>query len=438
MRILIAVHGYPPTHAAGGERVAERYARWLRSQGESVEVFAVERADDPFFRVESAEQDGILTHRVYYDVKRDHEPFHYSYNDPLIGMAFANLLHERPYDLVHVISGYRMGGQVIHTAKNFNLPVLLTLTEYWFMCFQLNLMQANGELCSGPESDEKCALCLLQGKRRYRLLEDKAPGSLEKVWPIAGKIPYFQKTRQVMTERRETLAQALQSVDTVISPSRTLIDKFTAFGYDTSRFCLIRHGIPVSGEQTSRVNQPVRGALRLGFIGQLKPHKGLHLVIEALLPLIEAGYNVSLDIWGQDDPGYTADLRAVTAPYPQVRWNGTYGSGQVWSVLSNMDVLIMASRWYENSPLVINEAMYMGVPVIVTQLGGMAELVEDGRGGLSFELNNVSDLSHQIKRLLDEPHLLEQLRSSIPRVKTLDDEMTEVVGQYNRLLEQAR
>ncbi|MEZ4670776.1 MAG: glycosyltransferase [Anaerolineae bacterium] len=173
MKVLIAVHGFPPTHYAGGERAAERIALWLVGQGHQVEVFAPEKLDDPNTRVESSTENGMVVHRFYYDVKQgDH--FQNLYDDARVGQAFRKLLESNTYDVLHVVSGYLLGGQVIHTAREFGLPIVLTLTEFWFMCFRLNLLNAMNEMCVGPESDDKCARCALEDQRRFRLPAQQA------------------------------------------------------------------------------------------------------------------------------------------------------------------------------------------------------------------------------------------------------------------------
>jgi glycosyltransferase involved in cell wall biosynthesis len=103
-------------------------------------------------------------------------------------------------------------------------------------------------------------------------------------------------------------------------------------------------------------------------------------------------------------------------------------------VIRSIDVLVVPSRWYENSPNVIQEAFEMKRPVIVTNLGGMAEMVDHEHSGLVFKLNKVDDLSRQIQRLLHEPSLLASLRSGIPAVKRIHEEMQEVYEHYQRLV----
>lgn len=436
MRILIAVHGFPPTHSAGAERRAERMARWLVANGHTIVVFAVESLNEPGFRIEVRQQDGITVHRLHYNVKEG-DVFRNLYDHPRISEAFKDVLKQYDgFDLVHVVSGYLMGGQVIHTAREAGLPVVITLTEYWFMCARLNLIQATGALCSGPETDEKCSRCLLEDQRRYRLPAQVAPWLMDAFWGVARHMPFSAQMTEIVAERRKTLHKALDAANLVICPSRYLIAKFAEFGFDTTHYVYMRQGLSKSGSAEQRTEHKPHPELRLGYIGQIKPHKGVDLVVDAVIELLEEGHKIALDIWGTETeaPEYTQMLKDRSASHPSIRWNGRYTGAKVWEVLSEIDSLVVPSRWYENSPNVILEAYEMRVPVIATNLGGMSELVEHEKTGLVFTLNDVDHLRDQIHRLLTEPGLMDQLRSSIPPVKTIDEEMGDLVENYTRLL----
>jgi glycosyltransferase involved in cell wall biosynthesis len=436
MRILMAAHGFPPTHYAGAERAAERIVKWLVERGHEVEVFAVENLSSPGFKVESSVEAGYTIHRLYYNVHADDAPANVMYDYEPIGQALDKILRHKPFDLVHVMSGFLLGGQVILTAKSLGLPVVLTLTEYWFLCRRLNLLRVTGELCSGPESDEKCARCLMEDKRRYRTIAEKAPMLANAFWEIAKITPLLDKEIEAVKTRRLTLKQALEAADLVISPSRFLISKFAEFDYDTRRFHFIQHGLGRSNvtplHRTSGVNDP----LRVGYIGQLKYHKGVDLVVEAVAQLLEQGKKISLDIWGPEDeePEYINQLKERSAAFENIQWHGRYTSAQLADILNGFDILTVCSRWYENNPTVILEAFKHGLPVVGTNLGGMAELIQHEVNGLVFELNQVSDLSAQLERLADDRALLQQLRAGVPSIKTADQEVAEIFEQYQQLL----
>jgi glycosyltransferase involved in cell wall biosynthesis len=105
----------------------------------------------------------------------------------------------------------------------------------------------------------------------------------------------------------------------------------------------------------------------------------------------------------------------------------------VWNVLADIDVLVVPSRWVENSPNSILEAQAVGVPIVGANLGGVAELVEHERNGLRFAVDDVDDLAKQMQRLLDEPDLLHQLRRSPMPFQSADEEVNRISGLYQEL-----
>lgn len=436
MRLLIAIHGYPPTHYAGAERVAERIARWMAAHGHSVEVFALEKYEDPNIRMETAHENGLTIHRGYVNVKGGGDTFQNLYQNPQVADLFRKLLQQNHYDLVHMVSGYMLGGQIIDIAHEFGIPVAVTLTEFWFMCFRLNFLDASGALCEGSKIDDRCVRCLAEDQRRFRLPAQKLPRLMNAFWSVARHTPLTSHFRQRLIGRREILRKSLQSADLVISPSHFLISKFAEGGYDTSRFVYIRHGMEGPQTPIGRDPRPTNAPLRLGYVGQIKPHKGVDLLIDAVLPLLDEGHALTLDLWGGTtaDPEYVAGLQARTANTPAISWRGSYSVEQTWSVLSSFDILLVPSRWYENSPSVIAEAFTVGVPVVATRLGGMKELIEHEKSGLLFELNDADDLRRQLRRLLTEPDFLSRLRAGIPPVPSVDDEIGAIYSHYQELI----
>jgi glycosyltransferase involved in cell wall biosynthesis len=92
-----------------------------------------------------------------------------------------------------------------------------------------------------------------------------------------------------------------------------------------------------------------------------------------------------------------------------LEWRGIFGPDETAHVMAGLDVLVVPSRWYENSPNVILEAQAFNVPIVATGLGGMAELVRDEIDGLLFELNNAQDPARQLQRAFEDRELLSRL-----------------------------
>src|SRR5439155_9349363 len=117
-----------------------------------------------------------------------------------------------------------------------------------------------------------------------------------------------------------------------------------------------------------------------------------------------------------------------------VRARGAIAHDQVPHALASIDVLVVPSIWPENSPLVIQEAFLAGVPVIASRIGGIPEVVRDGRNGLLFRAGDAADLARSLTRLLDEPGLLDTLRTGIPPVRTIDEDVSQARAMYEGCL----
>src|SRR6266403_1933587 len=119
---------------------------------------------------------------------------------------------------------------------------------------------------------------------------------------------------------------------------------------------------------------------------------------------------------------------------PNVFFHGAYDNDRVGEVLADLDVVVVPSLWYENSPLTIQEAFIAGVPVITADAGGMAELVRDDVDGLRFRRGDVEDLRAKLQRVAADPEILERLRRGIPAVPTIEKHAAQLVDRYRSLL----
>jgi glycosyltransferase involved in cell wall biosynthesis len=109
---------------------------------------------------------------------------------------------------------------------------------------------------------------------------------------------------------------------------------------------------------------------------------------------------------------------------------------RVASFLQTVDCQVVPSIWNENSPLTIHEAFLSGVPVVAARMGGSTELLAEG-GGLLYDADDPTDLQAQLRRLYEEPNLARRLAGSAPPVKTMDEQVAELVPIYERLCKEA-
>jgi hypothetical protein len=170
--------------------------------------------------------------------------------------------------------------------------------------------------------------------------------------------------------------------------------------------------------------------LRILYIGVLLPHKGAHVLIEALKGLPREALEVSL--YGAAVPSeqsYADHLREAAQEFP-VHFYEPYPHDQVGSILSQHDVLVMPMICEETFSLLAHEALMVGLPVVAAKRGVLPDIVQDGVNGLLFEPENAADLQRCLTRFLAEPGLVERLRSANPQVKTVDEYARDVEAVY--------
>ena len=145
-----------------------------------------------------------------------------------------------------------------------------------------------------------------------------------------------------------------------------------------------RSSLSAGASDATPGNRATRRPLRIGYVGTLVWHKGVHVLIDAVRGLPSGRLRAEDLRQSRVFPDYYRDLRARAAGLP-VRFMGAFDRERVADVYAQIDVLVVPSLWLENSPLVIHEAFMAGVPVVGARIGGIADLVEDGRTGLLYD-----------------------------------------------------
>jgi glycosyltransferase involved in cell wall biosynthesis len=211
-------------------------------------------------------------------------------------------------------------------------------------------------------------------------------------------------------------------------------DLLAANGIGTGKTMISHYGIDTSGLAEAAERRRPSPTLRLGFVGTLAPHKGCDTLVRAI-KMLPSELDVALSIHGDPNryPSFAQELRELAADDPRISLRGAFSRDELGRVMSELDVLVVPSRWYENAPGVIFEAFAARMPVVATNLKGMSEFVRHAQNGLLFELEDPRDLSRQLRRLREEPGLLERLRAGITPVKTTAEYASEMEELYASL-----
>jgi glycosyltransferase involved in cell wall biosynthesis len=218
-----------------------------------------------------------------------------------------------------------------------------------------------------------------------------------------------------LVRRKDDLLARLGDADHVFAPSRFLAGMFVRNGFPAERIEVLPYGLDPDRVRRLPVARP-RTPLRVGFIGVLSPWKAPHLLIDAVRARQELAVDVVLhgDLGMQDFAEYVAELRRRAGDDPRIRFAGSFAGERLDDVLGAIDLLVVPSIWYENTPFVILEAFAAGVPVAASALGGLAELVVDGRNGWLFPAGDAAALGRLLERCVADPAAFAALEVAPP------------------------
>jgi glycosyltransferase involved in cell wall biosynthesis len=442
VKITLLSHFFPPTHNAGTETYTYGLAKQLRQLGQVVNVVCSQDWDRWCdYRITATEDvfDSIPVRRLHHNWAKAPDPAGYLYNNPEVYQHLTEYLGELQPDVVHFTSCYTLSGSAILAAKQLGLPVVLTLTDFWFLCPRHTLLRSDGSLCSGYESAAGCLGCMAKETKVWRIVNSITPRCLAAsiLAHLAGH-PFLTKRRGLrglysdFGARARFLRGVLDQVDKIIAPSKFLAKTFVHNGLPPWRILVAGYGQETSWAR--RIQRIESASLRIGYVGQIEPIKGVHLLISAARRIDSAAIEVVIHGDLTRNPGYARELRRLAEGDPRVKFCGPFPKSELPSVFAGLDVLAVPSLWYENGPVVIGEAFAARIPVIATNLGGISEFVEHGVNGLLFDRGDVPGLSAALQLLVEDPALLGRLRNGIPQVRTLEEDAAELLGLYDHLI----
>ena len=417
MRVALPVHKFPPESLGGTEIYTRTLARALVQAGHTVAVFY------PSATVQQLTQDdtpeGMQRWRAPLSAARTSEDpirqFWHTFRDQAIEAAFTTFLQDFQPDLVHFQHVQGVSARLIEQAAG--RPRLATLHDYWYFCANSQLIRPDRQPCPGPSWG--CHNCVDCATARADL------AGLRRLRPVVA-LPFAY--------RNAYLRRMGGQIDRFIAPSEFLRQQYIDQGWPVHKIVTLENGMDRRRLlDAPSLDLPEPSARpHFGFIGSLAWQKGVHILIEAFnqLPM-----NAALTIYGSDSafPDYGAELRRL-ARHPHIRFAGPIGFDQVGTALRQLDALIVPSLWYENSPLVIQEAYVMGVPVLASRIGALTEKVQEQKNGLLFAPGDSDALAALLQSVIDDPAQLQTLRRGIHPPPTIEEHTVQVINLYEEQL----
>ena len=428
--VLLVHRGYPPESEGGSEIYVAGLARALARRGPVTVLHPTDDAGAPDDAARVSDRDGVRV--VALNRRRPRPAGFEAYRDAGPTAAVRALIEADRPDVVHVhhLDGLSTG--VVFEARRLGIPVVVTLHDFWPACALGQLFDLRGHVCPGP-SPTRCLGCVggqvatppavrAAARRLPRLAAlSAASGALARMTGAGA-----DRVDARLVEMRAVLAAA----DVVVSPSTFLRDRMDALGFGGIEVLPNGH---LPSPRAVRAFAP-GDRVRIGFVGSAIPSKGVHVLADAFRRLDDA--RATLAIHGpfpayHGDTGYEARVRAILGAHVSAI-RGPFPHARVAEIFAGLDVLVIPSLSEENAPLTVEEAFAHGVPVVVSDHGGLAERVRDGVDGLRFPPGDAAALAATLRRLLDDPELRARLGRDTPSVLPMESHAAALESLYAR------
>jgi glycosyltransferase involved in cell wall biosynthesis len=416
------MHNHPSVYAGGAETYAYELYCALRDSAEDIEPLLIARIGSmpdmdrhghpgaPFSVITPDDANQFFLHT-------DWDSYSFfrmtSADKRLYATHLAEFLKIHRPDVVHFQHTQHIGLDAIsHTRRVLpEAPIVYTLHEFLSICHREGqMLRTSGELCTHA-SPPRCSECFFPHLRPQE---------------------FFLRERFVKSH--------LEDVDMFLAPSHFLLERYVAWGIPRERIRFEEYGRVTEDRVIGRDRGSDIPRNRLGYFGQLSESKGIKTLLEAMTKLKEQGVDVQLSVHGANLALQPSEFQRqfeelLERNQGNVTMHGTYRRDELPGLMAEVDWVVVPSEWWENSPLVIQEAFMHGRPVICSDIGGMAEKVTDGRDGLHFRVGDPVSLAAVVQRAVTTPGLWESLLDGLPDVYRVEDHIASLSDLYGILRE---
>lgn len=390
-RILVMSHAHPDFSLGGGEIAAYNLFKAYKASPDVEDAWFLARAD----RGRGATGHISLRRPNEYLWEQAVHDWHLmkAVHQESVTTWFADLVKALKPTVVHTHHYAHLGLEYLRVIKQVDpaIKIVMTLHEYMAICSNNGQMIKTGsfKLCSRSSYDD-CRQC------------------------------FPTKTAEDFWLRKHYFMSHFELVDQFVSPSEFLRQRYIDWGLPADKIVVIENGQADEAPLPPRPLAEGETRNRFGFFGQINPFKGLDVVLQALHEIPkEERKKIVLEVHGANlehqSPEFQEKIEALRKPLIKqgvVQWVGPYQPHELRSRMANIDWVVVPSIWWENSPMVIQEAFVCGRPLLVSDIGGMSEKVRDGIDGMKVPASNVRRWMDVLLRAQSQ-ELHEVLRNSI-------------------------
>lgn len=414
MRILHVVHQYLPEQIGG----TELYTHWLTQElsGRDHELAIFHRRSAAGAGVHRRRENKVEVWSAWNGRFQPTNHFLSTFRNPPLQKAFIDTLDTFNPHVVHIEHLMGLPVTLLTTLQRRRIPYIVTLHDFWWVCANAQLITNDTqEVCAGPDRFRNCARCAVA----------RSPN------------PALRIARPVLTaplsQRNRLLKNGLRHAACLIAPAPFVQNWYTDHDIPTTHMTVVHPGLdyPADIPEHHEKSRP----FRIGYIGGLASQKGVHTLIKAFTNLSTPLPDQPAELWIAGDltvdPDYVIHLRQLAAE--NVRFLGQLDRDVIWKMLAELDVVVVPSLWYETFCFVISEAFSVGVPVIASDLGVLADRVRPGVDGLLFPPGDARALTAILGQCRDDPELLPRLQANIKPGPTVAQHTDQIEAIYQHV-----
>ena len=366
-RILVMAHAHPDFSLGGGEIAAYNLFKAYREDTAVQEAWFLARADrgrGATGQISLRRPNEYLWEQAVHDWHRMK-----ALHQESVVTWFADLIRALQPTAVHTHHYAHLGLEYLRVIKQVDpaIKIVMTLHEYMAICRNQGQMIKTGS---------------------FRLCSRSSPDDCSRCFPDTTSEDFWLRKHYFMSH--------FDLVDEFVSPSAFLKQRYVDWGLNADKITVIENGQADEEPLPPRPLAAGETRSRFGFFGQITPYKGLDVVLEALALLKKEDSNrIVLEVHGANlelqPEEYRNKVERLRAPLMErgvVQWVGPYQPHELRSRMAGVDWVVVPSIWWENSPMVIQEAFGCGRPLVVSDIGGMKEKVRDGYDGTHASVGN--------------------------------------------------
>ncbi len=425
MKIIhLPAYAYP-YFSGGKEVIVHKLSRELKRNGHEPEVW-VNSIDIKQFEPTQLVKDSVvvktlgeLNGRLIFDLPKT------------IKEEFETELKNSNADIVH-FHEHSKGASLAHLriAKQLNKKVVYTYHTPGQSCPQGGLLKNNKTPCDGKVEINQCTTCRYYtagiGFPFAELLSAISPKTKK-----ANAQPRQLFYKAEVIEYKKYFDEFIALVDAIHIYAPWVGEMLQRNGVPEEKIHLVQLGntYPTSFKEEAKNNK-----LKLAFLGRCEPVKGIEVLIDAAKKV--GGNQIEVSFFSGPWERNQYGKKMLTKIEGDGRFNKPtmLSQEELPEKLSQFDAVVIPSLWLETGPLTVFDAFNAGVPVIASNLGGLADRVRHQVDGILFETGNASELSKVFSGFIEHKEGLKELRNNVKPLDTMEIMTAGIESLYKRVL----